>query len=214
MSDYATTDEIRAFAQQPDSLGGGPDDTSWALLATSASRLFDNLAEVDDSFFAGQGDTPAFTNQDFIGDGTAYLKLAPYTALNTVTPVLINDGTTAAPNFTATNVPDYIEKTGMLVVLDKTNQNFRLVLPDANRFQGWPDGVQIRVSAKWGFSAVPSDIKLAVIQIALYMFRGMDPATTVITNTEKAVNQANLPTFVTETAKQYKALYSRNALFV
>lgn len=210
MSDYATTEQIRAFAQQPDSLAGGADGSNWELLATAASRIFDNLAEVSDSFFAQTND--AFAYRYFVGDGTAYLRLDPYTTINPTTPVHINEGTITDTDYEVGNVPEYIEKDGMLIVLDKTNQNFSRVMPEFDRFTGWPNGKQIRVSAKWGFSAIPSDITFAVIQIALQMFRTGDPATAVLSNTEKAVSQ-ELPQIALDTASKYREKYGQRAVF-
>lgn len=211
MSLYATANQIRAFAQQPDALAGGEGGDNWTLLATAASRLFDKLTEVPDDFYAVT--SGSFVNRDFIGDGTAYLKLDPYTALNDTDPVLINDNTIDDPEFTSENVPDYVNRDGMLVVLSKTNQggNSR-VMADNFRFTGWPDGGQIRVSAKWGFAAIPQDITFAVIQIALQMFRTSDPAFAIVSGTDKAIGPT-YPKFVTDTVEQYKGQYSRVFVF-
>lgn len=211
MSDYATTAQIRAFAQQPDSLAGGADGDNWGLLATSASRLFDNLTEVSEDFF-GASDA-GFADRDFLGDGTAYLRLDPYREIEETDGVLINEGTIPTVDYSADNVPDYVERDYMLVVLDRTNQNFTSGIPYRDRFTGWPDGKQIRVSAKWGFTEVPSDVTLAVIQIALQMFRGMDPANAVLANTEKALTITELPFLAAETVRKYKERYSRKAVF-
>lgn len=204
--DYCTTTEIAAASQE---FTGDPDYA--AQLASAASRLFDNLCDVSEGFFAVTND--AFEDRDFIGNGTAYLALAPYTALNTVSPVLINKGDVTTPNFNATDLPQYIEKDGMLVVPDKTNQNFRLVTPDQNRFTGWPDGVQIRVSAKWGFSAVPDDIKRAVIQLAIHWFRTGDPAFTMISQSGQPYTPPAVPKQVQLVADNYKRIYNRGVLF-
>lgn len=210
MADYATTAQIRAFTQVPDSLAGGADGEYWGLLATAASRMFDNLTEVSDSFYGLAGE---YANRDFLGDGTAYLRLDPYTFLNETDPVLMNDGTVETPDYEAANVPDYIVRDGSLIVLDRTNQNFTNRTPYLNRFTGWPDGKQIRVSAKWGFTAVPEDITFAVIQIAIMTLRTMDPANAVLANTEKALLVDSLPFMSQEIVKKYKEKYSRKAVF-
>lgn len=203
MADYATKAEIQAFAQEPFAL---EDSTAWDTLTTAASRLFDNLVEVDDDFFNTAGAT--FTDRDFIGDGTAYLKLDPYTELDSTDPVLINEGTINDVDFDDNNLPEYVARNGMLVALDRTNQVYAGEWTYPNRFTGWPDGVQIRVSAKWGFTAVPKDVKVAVIQIALHMFRTQDAAFAEISGAEKVVPLA-LPPTAQKIIDNYREKYSR-----
>lgn len=206
MADYATAAQIRAFAPQtqPDALGGEGADT-WTTLATAASRLFDNLAEVSDGFFAAASATAS--NREFIGDGTAYLKLDPYTELVTVT---INDGTIDDPDFTTDNVPDYVARDGMLIALDKVSP---AITDLSGRFSGWPVGKQIRVSAKWGFAAIPKDVTFAVIQLALHSWRLADPAFAVLSDSDKAAQNGNIPAFAKAIAEQYRRQYSRSFVF-
>ncbi len=205
MANYATAAQVGYFAQEFNAL-----DTGGAtLIIASASRLFDKLAEVSDDFFAAADSS--FTDRDFIGDGTAYLKIDPHTELNSSDPVLINNGTINDPDFVATDIPEYVVRDSTLVVLDKTNQNFNRVTPEYDRFTGWPDGVQIRVSAKWGFDAIPSDITLAVAQIAIQQWRTADPAFTAISQSEGALPA--IPLQAEEIAKKYREIYSRRMIF-
>jgi hypothetical protein len=203
--DYVTTTQVGSFAHEFAAL----DAPGQTLIVTSASRLFDNLCEVEEDFFAEEDGTTE--DRYFIGDGTAYLKLPPYVDLDTVA---LNDGTVDVPDYTADNVPSYIEQDGMLVVLDKT----KLQEPEAasypNRFTGWPGGVQIRVSAIWGFATVPSDVQLAVIHLALHLWRTADPAFAVISNAAgDALASRTVPKVAQSVIDKYKAKYSQKAIF-
>lgn len=205
MADYATAAQVGYFAQEFNAL----DAAGKGVVIAAASRLFDKLAEVSNDFFAVS--SAAFSNRDFIGDGTAYLKIDPNTELNSTNPVLINTGTIDVPSFVTTSNPGYVVRDTMLIVLAKTNQNFRLLTPEANRFTGWPQGVQIRVSAKWGFTAVPSDITMAVAQLAIQQWRTGDPAFTAISQSGAALPA--IPLQAEEIAKKYREIYSRRMIF-
>jgi hypothetical protein len=201
MADYVTTEQVTEFAQEFGALtGSGP-----ALLVTSASRLFDNLCEVSEDFFAVAGGS--FIARDFYGDGTAYLRLDPYTALNSVDPVVMD------PDFDV-DVPDYTAIGGSLVVLEKTKQASDTAASFTNRYTGWPLNVKVTVSAKWGFTAIPSDVQLAVIALAIVQWRTADPAFSVISSSEAAYTKtASLAEVHQNTIETYKRRYSRRALF-
>lgn len=209
MADYATTDEISAFAHEFAALG----NTGQDLLATSASRLFDRLCEVDDDFFDAAAGT--FSDRDFIGDGTAYLRIGPHTALNITDPVLINmEPLDAVADFVNDNVPPYLDRGDYLIVLANT----RYMRPEAAsyplRFEGWPHGRQIRVSAKWGFAGIPEDVTLATAHIAIHLWRTADPAFATISNAEGAASRAvTVPQVAREIIDKYKAKYSDKAVF-
>ena len=102
------------------------------------------------------------SNKTFYGKGTGYLKLPPYTSLNPVDPVTIEDDI---------ETPDFIEQDGMLVI-----EKYALGFPPPNDEgqvrTGWPLGQAITVSAIWGWSEVPGDIQLAVIHLALHGLAG------------------------------------------
>lgn len=211
MADYATWEQVIPLAHEADALS----TTGQDLLLTAASRLFDKQVGVPDDFFSvGDVDAPiTYSNRDFIGDGTAYLKLDPYLALNPTDPVLVNDDTILDPDFTSSNVPEYVARNGMLVVLGRTI--YRNFSPTGiNRFQGWPDGRQIRVSANWGFSAIPADVTVAVAHIVLALWRTGDPAFSVISNAEGAATRIEtIPKVARDIITEYKEKYSRAALF-
>lgn len=220
---YATQEEITAFAQE-----ASPDPEVWTQLAGAASRFFDKLCEVPTDFFAAAGGT--FTARTFYGDGTAYLRLDPYTALNTVTPVVIVDADNVSQE-----VPEYYERNGFLVIkgygdgiptrdvsgnvpvfigtgnpIDLTFWNNPFM---ANGFRGWPSDLKVTVSAKWGFTEIPADVKQAVIQLAIHLWRMSDPAFTAISQSGQPYQPPAIPNQVQAIADTYKGLYSQGTVF-
>ena len=209
--DYVTGEQVASLGHEFD-----PNNDRTALLVTAASRLFDKQVGVPDDFFA-EGDTgedPAYTNRDFIGNGTAYLKLDPYIALNPTDPITINNGTILVPNYSTTNVPDYVMRNGSLVVIDRTlRRGFSST--GINRYVGWPDGAQIRVSANWGFSEIPADVSIACAHIAIALYRTADPAISVISNAEGAATRIEtIPKVARDIITENRAKYSRQPIFV
>jgi hypothetical protein len=204
MADYVTLSQIAAFSQE---FGALSDAGGQTLLPTAASRLFDNLCEVPENFFAAAGSS--FTARDYYGDGTAYLTVDPFTVLNTVNPVVIDPDTDVTYD-----LPDYIAIDNQLIVLDKTKQLNQLTAAFNNRFTGWHLGVKVTVSAKWGFTAIPADVQMAVIALAIVQWRTADPAFSVISSSESAYTKtASLAEVHQTTIEKYKRKYSRAALF-
>lgn len=205
MADYIATDQLTAFAHEFAALS---DANAVDTLITAASRLFDNLCEVDEDFFAAASGT--YADRTFIGDGTAYLKLDPYISLDD-NPVAINEGTIEDEDYITDNVPEYAEKEGMLVVLAKT-QRLRFSL-DGGRFEGWPEGKQIEVTANWGFAAVPADVQMATVHLALHLWRTADPAFAQISNADNTVSVRTVPKVAEVVIDKYRERYSRRAIF-
>lgn len=209
MADYVTAEQVGYLAHEFEALASTGSD----LLVTAASRIFDKECEVADDFFQEAAEPAAYTNRNFIGNGTAYLQLDPFTALNPTDPILMNEGTIAVPDYDDVNLPDYITRDGQLIVLDRTvRRNFSV--DGINRYVGWPDGKQIRVSANWGFSVIPADVSLACAHIALHLWRTADPAFAVISNADGAASRpVTLPGIARDIIDKYRAKYSRKALF-
>ena len=206
MALYTTVEQIKALGIQTDVPATATE--VWEDLAEAASRMFDSLCEVSEDFFAEENGLTE--DRDFIGDGTAYLKLPPYVDLDSVT---MNDGTIADPDYTDDNVPDYIAKDGMLIVLSKTVRAAPTSAFYPNRFTGWPDGAQIRVAAVWGFEFVPADIQIAVSKIALNQWRMSDPVNADNTNATSEELIDGIPASVWATVEKYREKYSQRCLF-
>lgn len=184
MADYVTTDEVAELAHEFTTNAALAD-----ALVTRASRLFDNLTGVTDDFYQAAASPAAYTNRVFFGNGTGYLMLDPYTALNPVNPVVID------PAY-AYDIPAYQERDGMLVFYGSFIQ----------RFTGWNDGVAVTVSANWGFPTVPPPVAQACAALAIHLWRSSDPAFATISNAEGAV-QAELPEIARNIIETYKAKY-------
>ena len=184
MADYVTTDEVGELAHE---FTLSP--TLADALVTRASRLFDNLTGVTDDFYKAAATPAAYSNRVFFGNGTGYLQIDPYTALNPVNPVVID------PAY-GYDIPTYKERDGMLVFYGSFIQ----------RFTGWNDGVQVTVSANWGFPSVPPPVTQACAAIAIHLWRTSDPAFATISNAEGAV-QADLPEIAKDIIETYKAKY-------
>jgi hypothetical protein len=204
VADYVTPQQIADFAQEFDQLEPDAQDR----LATAASRLFDKLCGVSDDFFnvAGVG----YTDRVYIGDGTAYLKVDPYVALNPTDPVAIEDGF---------EVPEYREQNGYLIV--KTSRGFGVdsfghPYYRTWRFDGlveWPRDKEITVSARWGFAAIPADVQMAVMQIAIHLWRTADPAFQQISESGNAFSGPALPDQAMEIITRNRTKYGRTAVF-
>lgn len=155
MDAYATIDEIKPYVWQYD-------DKDLELLdplSKRASRLFEIMCYVPTGyFFPGSGNLEART---FYGTGSVYLLLPPYYGALTVT----------MPS--AYTVPDYAEIEGALRTKSSDGVLFE---PTAYNRTYWPNGVAITVTTRWGFQAVPEDVKEAVIELTVAMFRSKDQA--------------------------------------
>lgn len=188
MSDYATEDQLRAFSHEFEALN---DANAVSTLVTAASRLFDNLTGVNADFYQKAPSPASYSTRTFYGNGTGYLPVDPYTALNPVTPIVVD-----AAN--AYDVPPYTERDGMLVLYGSY----------VNRFIGWNDGVSVTISANWGFAEIPADVQLATIHLALALWRTADPAFSVIAGAEGAATRIEtIPKVARDIVTAYKAKY-------
>ncbi|HWQ32546.1 MAG TPA: hypothetical protein VNQ79_06665 [Blastocatellia bacterium] len=115
----------------------------------AASRIVDDACEVEPDYFAPASDQ--VTLRSFEGGGTRRLHLPPY-APGSIRYVGYADGSPA---------PDYTESGGWLV---------------AAPGNCWPDGWTIEIEARWGWPAVPADIRKATVQVAIMLAREDDPA--------------------------------------
>lgn len=204
MADYITVEELQGFGHESDAIAPAAAST----LVTSASRLFDKYCGVADDFFAEAPDPAAYSDRVFLGDGTAYLRLDPYTALSPTDPVVID------PAYSYT-VPTYTERDGMLVDLERTKMQSPFEYIPFYRYAGWRDGVQVTVSANWGFAEIPADVKVACMHLAFHQWRTADPAFAVISNANgDAFMSRTVPKVAQDIIEQYRNKYTRECLFV
>lgn len=217
MANYVTETDIQTHGFQL----GSRDTARVASLCELFSRLFDRAAGVAPNYFTPVATDATATARVFWGDGTDLLKLWPYQS-NSITTVTMPTGWT---------VPEYVELSaqpdrsngfdfGLLRTYGDNDSRFNFVASGQNDGAvfaldfsgdlrvGWPDGIKVTVTAKWGFDAVPADVKLAVIESVIQGMRGMDQAYMRVTNldTNTVTNAGALTPRAQMVAEQYRAM--------
>lgn len=193
---YVTTAEFRgdqAASQQliTSASTQAISDADLAMLIERASRIFDLLCGVEPVYFEAAG--VSATTRTFYGDGTSFLKLDRYVAGSLNTSITVPSGYTA---------PTFIERDGYLLIASESG------IPQTRSVhcaEGWWSNVPVTVSAKWGFDDTPEDVKHAVIELAINLWRETDPASIKMTNLEGQPLREKYPPRVKMIADKYKA---------
>lgn len=190
---YVTIAEIQESAYQDVSA----DATPLTNLIPRASRLFDHAAGVAPAYFEPyvSGDASA---RKFWGNGTDFLRVDPYQAAS-ITDVSMPTGFTV-PSYLECN-PDarpeqgtrgefflrrvYGDNESLFESLQERNQFFDAEFSGEFDYVGWPAGIKVTVTAKWGWGACPADVKQAVIETIIAIWRRRDPAFLRATNLEQ-----------------------------
>lgn len=180
---YITAADLKANALASEASG----DAAWDLLAESVSRLFDRECEVSDGFFLPAELTA--TEREFRGNNTELVAVGPYLA-GTIESVDV-DGTAVE-----IDSEDYYERDGYLIF------DFDITAVQL-----------VSVTARWGFAAVPAEVKQACIEQALFMWRKKDLAFSELSGVPATVVTAEFsPTFAAVAAR-YRGIYSQNSYF-
>ena len=166
-------------------------DAQVETLIERASRFFDLLCGVAPGYFEPADVSPS--NRTFYGNGTHFLKLDQYV------PGSLNATLTYPDGYTSL---DFIERDGYLVLTDSTG--VVATHTSGRDFYGWYARVPITVSARWGLSATPADVKLAVIELAINLWRELDPANVKLVNLEGQPLREKYPPRVWEIARRYR----------
>lgn len=155
-------------------------DTVWEILAASASLIFDRACLVEENFFKLAGNSA--TDKTFFINETGYYFIPPF----------VDDAT--------------IEYDGEEIDAEtyKIQDNF-LIAPELK--QDNPTNDFFIISAKWGFAAIPADVKQAVIEQALFMWRRKDMAFTELSGVSPTIAQAQLSPTCEFVAQKYKEKY-------
>jgi len=206
---YCTAADLKALAQGMTASATPPaSDTLITDLIERVSRLFDLECGVPEGYFNGPL-YPTATARTFYGDGTSYLKLPPYI------PGTLNTTITVPTGYTA---PDFIEKDGYLV--QATSDGFLLNNQAVASFTNkgvwtskWWAGIPITVTAKWGYASTPADVKLAVIEWIINVWRETDPASQRLVNLDGMALRERCPPRVMEVIKRYR-MKTAEAVFV
>lgn len=192
---YVTIEEVQLHLFQ----GADRDTPRLESLIEYNSRLLDKACGLQSGYFAKSADGASATARVFWGDGTDLLKLDPY---------VIQSGTTSITGVTMPTgwtVPAYVElgtqslrsddfdfglvrtygddgaRLGFLTSTSDDGSAFALDL-SGDLSVGWPSGVKVTVTAKWGYLETPADVKLAVIEMVIASLRGADQAYARTTN--------------------------------
>lgn len=154
MGDYCLKENVQAQQWEP----GQPDLAKVEALIPAASRWIDRACRVADGYFDAAA--AAATNRTFYGNGTSHLYVGPHNSTIVATNVAFVD--------TSITVPDFTER---------PNRSSLLVWLVADEGEEvWRKNKPLIISAKWGFAAIPEEIKLACIELVLAQFRTLDPA--------------------------------------
>lgn len=200
---YVTAQEIKEQAI------GSEAETApfWASLAESSSRIFDRACGVSDGCFNKAG--AAATTKIFRGDGTDYLRLAPYIAESlTLVEWLDSDDVV-----TEVDAEDYFERDGYLIYANAGVWGWDCRTAYSNPRGYFKMNRRYRVTAIWGFSEIPAEVKQAVIELALFIWRRKDLAFSDMSGVATAVVAAQMPPTTEMVVEKYKGMYSELGYF-
>lgn len=191
---YVTREEFRGEGSMPmiaqATESAIPNDALDDLIER-ASRYFDLLCGVEPGYFEPAG--VSATARTFYGDGTHYLKLDRYVDGSLNATISVPSGYTA---------PNYVARNGYLQITSE--DGIPLVRSRYPWSEGWWSNLPITVTARWGFSATPADVKLAVIELAVNLWRETDPANVKLVNLEGQPLREKVPPRVAEISKRYR----------
>lgn len=191
---YVTAAELKASVQESDA----SNTDAWEALALAVSRLFDRECEVPDGFFSPALEEPS--ERVFRGKGTEYIRLDPYIS-SSIDAISIDDEVITIDG------DDYYENEGYLIFGQPP------VSPGLPSSIVVANGSVVTVNARWGFAAVPAEIRQACIEQGLFMWRKKDLAFTELSGVSTAAVTAKFsPTFQTAVMR-YRGLYSKNNFF-
>lgn len=171
----------------------GTSGTSEPTWPTSSAGTVTNGTVV----FTEYGADVIATARSFDGSGLNYLKLDPYVS-GTLSVLTVPSGY---------ETPYYVERNGYLV---RTGSDH--VLPTTPSDWVWNSGVLVTVTAKWGFAETPADIRHAVIELAINLWRETDAATSKLVGIDGLIQRESLPPRVREIVK-FRRLSEAKAVF-
>lgn len=174
---YIEAKLLETYAEAPE----GTPTNIWQQLADAASLQFDREADVSQNFFAPAGNQPS--TKYFRSDGTQHIRLLPFIG-GSITAITVDSVALSLPS------EDYFESDFFLVFDYEIEKN-----------------KIIAVTAKWGFTDTPPDIKQAVIEQALFLWRKKDLAFADLANVASAVANAETSQTFAGVAQKYREIY-------
>lgn len=149
--------------------------------------------------FTENGADVVATERTFYGDGTNILKLDPYVPGSLSTTIAVPADYTT---------PDFIIQNGHLLRSSDTG----IPNPAGSYNYGWMARIPVTVTAKWGYESTPADVKAAVIEMAINLWREVDPATAKLSGMDGSIRREAIPPRVKEIAKFYRVKCARSPL--
>jgi hypothetical protein len=140
--------------------------------------------------FTEYGADVVATERTFYGNGSNYLGVDPYVPGSLNTTLEFPDGYTA---------PEFIEVSGYLEIVSLDGVR----APGLVYSSGWYGGVPVVVTAKWGFESTPADVKAAIIEWAINLWRETDPASLKLTNLDGSAVRESVPPRVKRIAQHW-----------
>jgi hypothetical protein len=153
---YITIDDLVLYGYQIDLDKDGP---LLEKLIPRATVTFEGLAGMPAGYFNKAADEAS--PKEIFGTGGTILSVPPY----------VGDEIIVGSMPTGYTIPTFAASGGVLRLTDSGG----VMIPVAIGI-GWPQGLKITVVARWGFEEVPEDVKQAVIELAMAMFRSKDQA--------------------------------------
>lgn len=181
--DYVTMDQVRAYVYQSQDA----DEEFLVRIIPRASRLFDVAASVSDGYFSKGSIAQTASIRYFWGDGTDYLKIDPYLA--SPAPVVTMPTGFAVLNYIEANpnknprqntagefylVRRYGDNYSTFAALNERRDYFFAEFSNQVDYVGWPAGIRVGVTAKWGWDSTPAEVQEAVLETIASIWRSKD----------------------------------------
>lgn len=181
--DYVTMDQVRAYVYQSQDT----DEEFFTRIITRASRIFDMAASLPDGYFAKGSTAQTASIRYFWGDGTDYLKIDPY--LSSPAPVVTMPTGFAVLNYVEVNPNKnprqnmagefflsrrYGDNYSTFAALNERRDYFFAEFSNQVDYVGWPAGIRVGVTAKWGWDSTPAEVQEAVLETIASIWRSKD----------------------------------------
>lgn len=185
MANYAKLAEVKAYAYQ----GITADESVLTAIIARASRLFDTAANKASDYFAAGDAGQIASARSYWGDGYDYLQVDPY--LVATAPIVTMSSDWTVPNYIEVNdgsqstlntpgefflVRTYGDNGDRFGSRSRRLTTWPYVLTNTTGFTGWPNGIKVTVTAKWGWTAIPEDVVEAVCEMVINIWRTKDQA--------------------------------------
>jgi hypothetical protein len=182
---YVTLAQARAYTYQSQTA----DEPLLRQLIERASRIFDAACSLPDNYFIAGNPAQTASERYFWGDGTDFLSIDPH--LSSYDPTAVMPTGFQTLGYTYVNpyqrartyngqefqlVRTYGDSGSRVRALQERRDYFFAEFSNQIDYTGWPDGIRVGVTAKWGWDATPADVQEAVLEMIALMFRSRDQA--------------------------------------